>query len=299
MNAPQHPVPVLERATGRLDLRVRRAGGRSGLAHLLQDGCLKARFPAAVGNGPKRGVLINTTGGIADGDDLATRIQVGKGAALALTTQAAERIYRARDIGSPARIDTAFDVAPDGTLYWLPQETILFEGAAVHRRYKLDVAAGGQFLGAEMVVLGRTAMAEHVMRADLFDRWRIHVDGRLLYADGFRLEGDLEAAGQGAAQLAGAVAYAGLFYVGSKAADVQGAIRALFDSATDQTRGITCGTSVRTHPQATAASVMIARFAATDSKPLRALLADTITVADKAISGDDSATHAILSRWIF
>lgn len=254
----------------------------------MQDGCLKARFPKMHLSGPKRGVLINTTGGIADGDKLSTIVDVGEGSELALTTQAAERIYRARNDTEPADIRTNLSIDRDASLYWLPQETILFEGAAAHRRYDVNIAEGASFLGGELLVLGRTAMPERVATCDLFDRWRIRIDDKLVFADGFRLSGNLDEQGRSASQLGNTVAYATLFYMGPKIAEVQTAVR---DVLADQTMS-TAGCSRR-------GGVLICRFAASNTRALNNLVGEVITQADEVMNGSKHLTQAILPRWIF
>ena len=68
---------------------------RSVLADLRQEGSTKALFPR--GPGPMLdAALLNTTGGIAGGDAFAYAGTAARGAWLGMTTQAAERAYRAR-----------------------------------------------------------------------------------------------------------------------------------------------------------------------------------------------------------
>ena len=52
----------LQRAEGRLDMKVKLAGGRTRLEDLHQAGCLKLRFPKVAG-ATSEAVLINTSGG--------------------------------------------------------------------------------------------------------------------------------------------------------------------------------------------------------------------------------------------
>lgn len=287
MNAPTIPAPSLERAEGRLEISVHNKGHGNALAHLMQDGCLKARFPAMHTGGPKRGVLINTTGGIADGDCLHTSLEVAENAALALTTQAAERIYRARQMNNPAQINTNFTIGENAQFFWLPQETILFEGCSVRRQFTLEMAKGASFLGGEMVVLGRTAMKEQITTCNLFDNWRIHIGGKLVFADGFRLEGQIGDA-RVPAQLAGAIAYATIFIIGADMQAAQDVVREILE----EQNNIVAGCSLR-------GPVLICRFAATESKKLTALLSVIYTAAETTITGSSLATQAILPRWIY
>ena len=57
-------------------------------------------------------------------------------------------------------MDVAVTVGEGAILDWLPQETIVFEGARLKRRTVAEVAPGGALLACEMVVLGRAASGE-------------------------------------------------------------------------------------------------------------------------------------------
>lgn len=288
MNAPAKNLTALERSTGELVIRAQNTGHGNALAHLLQDGCLKARFPRMHDDGPKRGVLINTSGGIADGDILTTRVMVGQSTQLALTTQAAERFYRPRQLNRPAQIHTQLSVEKGATLYWLPQETIAFNGSAAHRSFDLDIAEGATFIGGEMMVLGRTAMKETVARCNLFDRWRIRHGGRLVYADGMKLLGTIDETSRSQAQLAGNVAYASMFFIGGDLKDVQASVRTIIDNQSS----VVAGTSIRE-------PVLLCRLAATDSKKLTALICKIIAAAEQTMTESQRVSGTVLPRWIF
>ncbi len=68
-------------------------------------------------------------------------------------------------------------------MHWLPQETILFDGASMTRALEVDLAADARFLAVEAVLLGRRAMGERMITGQFRDRWRIRKGGRLLHAD--------------------------------------------------------------------------------------------------------------------
>jgi urease accessory protein len=73
-------------------------------------------------------------------------------------------------------------------LFWLPQETLIFEGARLERRLELDTSDEATFIVAETLVFGRLAMGESRIDATLRDSWRVRRDGRLVFADETRLE---------------------------------------------------------------------------------------------------------------
>ena len=81
------------------------------------------------------------------------------------------------------------DVGPGGALAWLPQETILFDRARLRRTIDVDLAPTPTCLLAEAVVFGRSAMGETVRSGQFFDRWRVRVDGALVFAETIRLDG--------------------------------------------------------------------------------------------------------------
>jgi urease accessory protein len=193
---------------------VRRDGERTRLATLYEAGCSRVRLPRADG---AEAVLINTSGGVADGDRLEQAITVTDGASLTVTTQAAEKIYRARS-REPATIDSRLRLGPRSELHWLPQETILFDRARLRRSLEIETDSSATLLAVESVVLGRAAHGERVTEGLLEDRWDIRSDGRLVWADRFRLTGDIAGLTRRPAVMDGAGAIATILYVGPEAA---------------------------------------------------------------------------------
>lgn len=181
----------LERSTGRIELGVRAYRGATRVAHLLEQGCGRARFPRA--HGDLEVLLLNNAGGLADGDTIEQAITVGAGAKLTAATASAEKVYRARTL-EPARVTTRLAVDAGGALIWLPQATILFDGARLRRRLDIDLAAGATLLAAELLVFGRTARGEAVRSGFLHDVRALRVDDRLMRLDALRLDGDMAAA---------------------------------------------------------------------------------------------------------
>ena len=214
--------PPARRASARAGARASResrfaaADGRTRLDRLYQSGSAKVRLPRVGTGEPLQAILINTAGGITGGDQLDYEVAVGDGAGAVVTTQAAERIYR-RATGT-APIETTITVGAGGRLDWLPQETILFDRSSLTRRLAADVDETGSLLAVEAVVLGRAAMGEAVREASLNDVWRIRRGGRLVFADGIRLDGDARAIMAGRATGNGAAAFATVVLVAPDAA---------------------------------------------------------------------------------
>ena len=164
--------------------------GQTRLADLYQRDPCRVLFPDPEPGEPPQAVLVTTSGGVTDGDSLAMAIEVGPSAEAVVATQAAEKIYRAARATEHCAMDIAVSVGAGATLDWLPQETIVFEGARLKRRTVAEVATGGSLLACEMVVLGRAASGERFTRGLLLDAWSVRRAGRLVWTDILRVEGE-------------------------------------------------------------------------------------------------------------
>jgi urease accessory protein len=156
--------------------------------HLHESGSLRVRFPSPEAEGLSA-VFVNTAGGVAGGDRFDIEIATGEGSRLAVTTAAAEKIYRAE--GPAAQLNIALKLAAGSHLAWLPQETILFNRARVRRRIDVEMAENASLLFCEIVVFGRAAMGERMLQGEFVDRWRLRRGGRLVFAENIRLDGDI------------------------------------------------------------------------------------------------------------
>ncbi|MGY3695250.1 urease accessory protein [Bradyrhizobium sp. USDA 3240] len=176
------------RAQGAVRFGVHRKDGATRRGDLHESGSLRVRFPSPEDDGLSA-MFVNTAGGIAGGDRFEVAIAAGEGARLTLTTAAAEKVYRAP--AAAARLDIALKVADGAHLSWLPQETILFDRARIHRRFDIELAEGASLLLCEIVVFGRAAMGETMRHGEFVDRWRMRRGGRLVFAETIRLDGEI------------------------------------------------------------------------------------------------------------
>ena len=176
------------RAQGAVTFDVHKVEGVTRRRHLHESGSLRVRFPSPETEGLSA-VFVNTAGGIAGGDRFDIEIAAGAGSRVAVTTAAAEKIYRAQ--GPAAQVNIALKAAAGAQLSWLPQETILFDQARVKRRIDIDLAEDATLLLCEIVVFGRSAMGERMLQGEFVDRWRLRRGGRLAFAETVRLDGDI------------------------------------------------------------------------------------------------------------
>jgi urease accessory protein len=201
----QQGIFAANRATGTIALSVKALDGRTLRSHVHEDGSLRVRFPNAAPEALEA-VFVNTGGGMTGGDRFTIDIALEAGTSLIAGTAAAEKVYRSN--GPDAEMAVTLNIAEGARLFWLPQETILFDQARLSRSIDVNMAPGASLLMAEAVVLGRVAHGEAMLQGMLADRWRIRRDGRLIYADTARLDGAISAKLGQAAVTNGGIAFA-------------------------------------------------------------------------------------------
>jgi urease accessory protein len=218
---------TLERGNGSAELSFARRGEATAISHLYQHDPCRVLFPRAEPGDPPCAVLLTTSGGLTGGDRLKIVLAAGACTSATVTSQAAEKVYRS--LGTDCLIDVDVTVDAQAWLEWLPQETILFDRARLRRTTRVDVAASGRFFACEMLVFGRSARGEAFATGSLYDGWRIARDGRLVWVDALRLDGDIGA--KLARGLGGAGAVASAFYVGDDASGLLEPARALVETS--------------------------------------------------------------------
>ncbi len=232
------------------------AGAQSRLARLYQTDPLRVLFPGVAAGDIPCAALVTTAGGLVGGDRLAVAASVGPGAAALVAGQAAEKVYRST--GADVSIDVELDAAAGGWLEWLPQETILFDGARLRRATTVSVEAQARVLAGEIVVFGRTAMGETVRRGLLNDRWRIQRDGRAVWADALHIDASFQEVLGAPAGFGGAVAAATVVYAGPDADAHLDAVRECLDGLAPVRAGATV-----------VGGILVTRLLAADALSLR------------------------------
>ena len=159
----------------------------SRIVDIFQRSPIRIMFPGAGGGAAEEAVLVNTAGGIAGGDRLECGVTALANASIAVTSQAAEKVYRA--LNESARIATKLKACEAAKLAWLPQETIVFNWGRLSRETEIKVSSGAELLALEWLVLGRAAHGEEMVGGHIADSWRVKKDGRLIWADSFRATG--------------------------------------------------------------------------------------------------------------
>ena len=179
------PVSLPEELPGwhaELHLGFARAGERTVLRENRHCGPLrvqKALHPE--GDAVCQAIVLHPPSGIAGGDHLAISVAVDGDAHAQLTTPGAGKWYRSG--GADASQTINFGVAEGATLEWLPQETIVFDGARARMATHVALATDSRFIGWDIVCLGRAAAGERFEkgRFDLF--FRVDRDGHPIWLE--------------------------------------------------------------------------------------------------------------------
>jgi urease accessory protein len=172
--------PVAASWKASLALAFQRVDRKTVLAEKRSDGPLvvqKALDP----DGPQRchAIVVHPPGGIAGGDELRLQVRASRDADALLTTPGAAKWYRSA--GAWAKQELSFEV--EGSLEWLPRETIVFDGALADLHCSIELKEGARYVGWEVVSLGRFARGR--MRTET----RITQGGRMLFVEKGEIEG--------------------------------------------------------------------------------------------------------------
>lgn len=141
-----------------LELKVAPRGGKSALVCNRHHGPLRVQrpfYPEA--NGCCHIYLLHPPGGMVLGDHLCINAAVETGANALITTPSAGKIYGVQGSKIRQRQDVSLAVAAGSCMEWLPQETIVFDGANGHLQTTLNLSGNAKACLWDIVCLGRVA----------------------------------------------------------------------------------------------------------------------------------------------
>src|SRR5690606_10316372 len=114
----------------RLDMILAKKAGKTVLEHVSHEGPLRIQRPFyPEGERVCHLYLLHPPGGMVIGDALNVCVALESGAHALVTTPSAGKIYRADGSLRKQRQHVELRLQPEAVLEWLPQETILFNGA--------------------------------------------------------------------------------------------------------------------------------------------------------------------------
>jgi urease accessory protein len=171
-----------------LELDFERRGDATVLAGRRHRGPLRVQKPLyPEGESVCHALVLHPPAGVCGGDRLEVGVRVGAGAHALLTTPGAGKWYRST--GPEAAQALEFRVAAGAALEWLPQESIVFDGARARMAARVELEPGARFLGWEIVCLGRRGSGERFLRGWLSLANRIFREGMPLWLEQGLLEG--------------------------------------------------------------------------------------------------------------
>jgi urease accessory protein len=166
----------------RLSLEFASAEGTTRLVHREHEGPLRVQRPFyPEGNGTSHVYVLHPPGGVVGGDHLEVRVSTRDQARAVVTNPAATKLYRSD--GRVAKVRQSLSVASGSLLEWLPQETIVFDGANAELTTQVHLDGTSQFLGWDVLCLGRPAAKEKFSTGRLIQSLEVWRDALPLYLE--------------------------------------------------------------------------------------------------------------------
>jgi len=144
---------------GRLSLELDKTERGTGLTRSSHEGPLRIQR-VLTPEGPEcpHIYLLHPPGGVVGGDRLQTRVTLGAGAQVLLTTPAAQKLYRSQ--GARAEISNLLRLAEGAQLEWLPSETLAFSAAQAELSTRVELGLNAAFIGWDIACYGMPARGE-------------------------------------------------------------------------------------------------------------------------------------------
>ena len=170
---------------GGLELALDRRGGRNRVAQVKHWGPLRIQRPfyPQGPDGECHLYLLHPPGGMVTGDRLDIAMTLSSGAHGLLTTPSAGKLYRGNDSAVSQVQSVVARVQGDSFLEWLPQETIVFDGARGESNVRVELDGNARCAVWDMVCLGRPASGESFTRGYLRQGLALYRDGEPLYLE--------------------------------------------------------------------------------------------------------------------
>lgn len=132
--------------------------------------------------------IVHPPAGIAGGDQLYFDLQIEADAHALVTTPGAGKWYRSHQKKAVQKID--IQVKDHAVFEWLPQESMLFNGANVITETQIQLAEHACFIGWDMLVLGRQARGERFEQGQYYSDFKLYQAQQLLVADRLYFQGN-------------------------------------------------------------------------------------------------------------
>ncbi len=132
-------------------------------------------------------IIVHPPAGIAGGDHLTFQIQLEDSAHAVVTTPGAGKWYKSN--GKQAFQHIYIHVKDHAIFEWLPQESMLFNGANANSETLIHLSQTSSFIGWDMLVLGRQARHETFQHGQYQNSFKLFRNNQLLLADRLHFQG--------------------------------------------------------------------------------------------------------------
>jgi len=175
-----------------LNLRFASSTQKTLLTHREHKGPLTVQRPFYPEGNVCHVYILHPPGGVVGGDKLNISVKAEANSHALLTTPAAGKYYRSEDLWANQSVE--IEVANDAVVEWLPQETIVYEGAHLKNSMNVTLAENSSFIGWELFTLGRPACDERFDFGAVDLNWRIACNNKPLLIERLRLNSEAFAA---------------------------------------------------------------------------------------------------------
>lgn len=175
--------PPIKSWPAAIELGLRASEMRTDLVRVSHKGPLRVQRPFYPEGDCCHVYLLHPPGGMVAGDTLRVAVSLDSGAQALLTTPSAGKVYRS-DLAKTAQCQgVSAELADGACLEWLPQETIVFEGAEAELSNHFALQGSAQLCAWDIVVLGRRASGEGFARGRCRQKIAISRDGKPLLVE--------------------------------------------------------------------------------------------------------------------
>ncbi|ENW89751.1 MULTISPECIES: urease accessory protein UreD [Acinetobacter] len=181
--------PAVQYWFAQLELGFKGAENRTVLEHRKHHGPVRVQkmlWPEKTG--VCHAIIVHPPAGIAGGDHLTFQMSAEQGAHALVTTPGAGKWYKTNQKQAFQHIDIT--VKDTSIFEWLPQETMLFNGAHANSETRVVLEDSASFIGWDMLVLGRQARHETFTEGSYQNRFQLYRNNKLLITDRLSFSGN-------------------------------------------------------------------------------------------------------------
>ncbi|WP_180028365.1 urease accessory protein UreD [Acinetobacter sp. YH16032] len=183
------PVKNAQYWFAKLELGFTKDSNRTILAHRKHFGPVRVQkmlWPEKTG--VCHAIIVHPPAGIAGGDHLTFEMKIDQDSHALVTTPGAGKWYK-------TNLKQAFQhihihVQDEAIFEWLPQETMLFNGANANSETIVHLDAAASFIGWDMLVIGRQARHETFSQGAYQNKFQLYQNQKILVADCLNFKGN-------------------------------------------------------------------------------------------------------------